>query len=100
MTPAIDLLNQHKIQFKIHQYQHDSKSESYGYEAAEKLGVDINRVFKTLVLETDQKQLVVAVISVNDKLNLKKLAKACCVKKIIMADRQTVQKSTGYIVRR
>ena len=38
------------IAFALHEYEHDPRAESYGLEAAEKLGVDPARVFKTLVV--------------------------------------------------
>ena len=53
MTPAINTAKKAKIDFRIHEYEHDPKSKSYGEEAASKMGVDSNRVFKTLVVATD-----------------------------------------------
>ena len=40
MTPAIDLLKKAKAEHRIHSYEHDPKSASYGLEAAEKLGLE------------------------------------------------------------
>lgn len=98
MTPAIVFLKKQKISFDIHQYQHEADAASFGIEAAQKLGVEQQQVFKTIVLETDQKQLVVAIVPVDNQVNLKKLAKACKVKKVMMADKTKVQASTGYIL--
>jgi Cys-tRNA(Pro)/Cys-tRNA(Cys) deacylase len=98
MTPAIVFLKKQKVSFDIHQYQHDADAASFGIEAAQKLGIEQQHVFKTIVLETDQKQLVVAIVPVNNQVNLKKLAKACKVKKVMMADKTKVQASTGYIL--
>jgi len=98
MTPAIIFLKNKKVSFDIHQYQHEANAPSFGIEAAQKLGIEQQQVFKTIVLETDQKQLVVAIIPVDNQVNLKKLAKACKVKKVIMADKTKVQASTGYIL--
>ena len=82
----------------MHEYKHDPKAQSYGLEAAEKLGLNPSQVFKTLVVETDSKQLVVAVLPVNQQLNLKSLAKAVGAKKAVMAAQQLVERSTGYIL--
>lgn len=98
MTPAIVFLKKKKVSFDIHQYQHEAGAASYGIEAAQKLGIEQQQVFKTIVLETDQKKLIVAIVPVDNQVNLKKLAKACKVKKMIMADKIKVQASTGYIL--
>ena len=60
MTPAIDRAKKAKIAYTIHEYTHDPATESYGREAADKLGVDPARVFKTLVVAAGD-GLVVAV---------------------------------------
>lgn len=98
MTPAIKTAKKAKIPFDIHEYEHDASAESYGIEAAEKLGVDAARVFKTLVVGPDSRNLVVAIVPVMMHLNLKNLAKAIGVKKLAMADKNVVQKTTGYVL--
>lgn len=67
-------------------------------EAAEKLGVDPNRVLKTLVADLDGRELIVGMVPVNAKLSLKELARAAGGKKASMADRQKVERSTGYVL--
>ncbi|NVK38328.1 MAG: Cys-tRNA(Pro) deacylase [Gammaproteobacteria bacterium] len=98
MTPAINLAKKHKIAHTIHEYIHDDNHPSFGEEAAEKLGVSTAQVFKTLVIELDSKQLVVCVVPVSHNLNLKAAAKAANGKKANMADKQDVQRSTGYVL--
>lgn len=98
MTPAILTAKQAKINFRIHEYEHDPLAESYGEEASEKLGLDANRVFKTLVVSQDAKNLVVAVLPVSHQLDLKLLAKAIGAKKVAMADKKVVEKTTGYVL--
>ena len=49
MTPALDLLKKVRAEHRVHSYEHDPKSASYGLEAAEKLGLDPAQVFKTLL---------------------------------------------------
>ncbi|MGB5444755.1 MAG: Cys-tRNA(Pro) deacylase, partial [Psychromonas sp.] len=98
MTPAIDLLNKHKIKFKVHQYQHDKNCDSYGLEAAEKMQIEAQRVFKTLVVNLDNNSLVVSILPVTEKLNMKQVAKSCSVKKAQMAEKEAVLRSTGYVL--
>ena len=71
MTPASKLLKAQKIEFSIHEYEHDPEAKSFGLEAAEKLGLQVEEVFKTLMV-TDDKNYFVAVLPVNHQLNLKK----------------------------
>jgi len=98
MTPATKQLVQQKIAFETLQYQHDAHTSSFGLEAVEKLAIEAERVFKTLVVCTDTGKLAVAIVPVNLKLNLKLIAKALRVKKVNMADAKRVEASTGYVL--
>lgn len=98
MTPATKALKQQKISFVIHQYQHETNACSFGLEAVEKLSLNAEQVFKTLVVCTDTNQLAVAIVPVSLKLNLKSIAKTLKVKKVKMADAKRVESSTGYVL--
>ncbi|PMZ91223.1 MULTISPECIES: Cys-tRNA(Pro) deacylase [unclassified Pseudomonas] len=98
MTPALDLLKKARAEHRVHSYEHDPKSASYGLEAAEKLGLDPLRVFKTLLASSEKGELLVAVVPVGGTLDLKALAHAAGVKKCEMADPQAAQRATGYLV--
>jgi Cys-tRNA(Pro)/Cys-tRNA(Cys) deacylase len=98
MTPAIELAKQRGITHQVHQYQHDPAAASYGLEAAEKLGLLPQQVFKTLVLSLDSKQLAVAILPVDQLLSMKQLAKALGAKKADMANAADVMRSTGYVL--
>ena len=98
MTPAINLLKKQKIAHIVHEYAHNPASASYGLEAAEKMGVAPERVFKTLVVALDTKALAVAVLPVSAQLNMKQAAKALGVKKAAMAAQADVERSTGYVL--
>ena len=98
MTPAIDLLKKAKAEHRVLSYEHDPKSASYGLEAAEKLGLEPKRVFKTLLAATDRNELLVAVVPVTCTLDLKALAQAASCKKAEMADPVAAQRATGYLV--
>ena len=98
MTPAVNLAKKLKLTYQIHEYAHDPSAQSYGEEAADKLGVKPQQVFKTLVVSDDNDKLAVAVVPVCSKLNLKKIAKAIGSKKVQMADPNLVERSTGYVL--
>ncbi|TRX58093.1 Cys-tRNA(Pro) deacylase [Thalassomonas sp. M1454] len=98
MTPAINLLNKHKIAHTVHEYQHDPLCDSFGLEAVEKLSLPAERVFKTLVVSLDNNELAVAIVPVSFKLSLKLIAKAVKAKKSVMADKAAVARSTGYVL--
>lgn len=98
MTPAIDLLKKHGARFHVHAYEHDPKAPSYGLEAAEKLGLPAERVFKTLLAATDKQELLVAVVPVTGTLDLKALAQAAGAKRCEMADPAAAQRATGYLL--
>lgn len=98
MTPAIDLLKKAKAEYRVHSYQHDPKVASYGLEAVEKLGLEPERVFKTLLASTDKGELLVAVVPVIGSLDLKALASAAGAKKADMADPTAAQRATGYLL--
>ncbi|WP_137886754.1 Cys-tRNA(Pro) deacylase [Pseudomonas sp. 2FE] len=98
MTPAIDLLKKARAEHRVHSYSHDPKAASYGLEAAEKLGLEPARVFKTLLAASEKGELLVAVVPVAGSLDLKALAQAAGVKKADMADPVAAQRATGYLL--
>ena len=98
MTPSIRLLKKHNISYKIHQYEHDSSCASFGDEAALKLNLKKEQVFKTLVVVTNTQEFIVAVVPVSHQLSFKAMSKAFGAKKVAMADAKDVEKITGYIL--
>ncbi|MCP4341070.1 MAG: Cys-tRNA(Pro) deacylase [Desulfobulbaceae bacterium] len=98
MTPAINAAKKQKIVYKVHQYSHDPGHDSYGKEAAEKLGIAEERVYKTLVVQLDKGSLTVAIIPVSSMLSMKQIAKAAGAKKAVMAEKELVVKTTGYVL--
>ena len=98
MTPGIKVAQQAKITHTVHEYEHEPSNDSYGLEASTKLGVDQERVFKTLVVSLDNKELAVGIIPVSSKLSMKQIAKATGAKKAKMAAQADVERSTGYVL--
>jgi Cys-tRNA(Pro)/Cys-tRNA(Cys) deacylase len=96
-TPATVALTAMGIEFAVHPYEHDPSAPSYGLEAAEALGVEPERVFKTLLADTDV-GIVVGVVPVTGMLDLKALAAAVGAKRASMADPAVAERRTGYVV--
>ena len=96
-TPATALLAKQGVPHTLHSYEHDPRHGSYGAEAVEALGLDPERVFKTLVAEVDG-VLTVGVVPVGGQLDLKALAEAAGGKKARMAGTAAAQRATGYVV--
>jgi Cys-tRNA(Pro)/Cys-tRNA(Cys) deacylase len=90
-TPAIKAAEDAGVRFSLHEYEHDPASTSYGDEAAEKLGIDPARLFKTLVVSVDA-DLEVACVPVSAQLDLRALGK-----RARMADKGQAQAATGYV---
>lgn len=96
-TPATMALTRAGVSFEVHRYDHDPASPSYGEEAADLLGVDSDRVFKTLFASVDGK-LVVGIVPVSGQLDLKALATAVSGKRAVMARPEEAERATGYVV--
>ena len=94
-TPATALLSREKVEHRLHSYAHGSGA-AYGPEAAELLGLDPARVFKTLVAEVDG-ALAVGVVPVSATLDLKALAAALGGRRARMAEVAAAQRATGYV---
>jgi Cys-tRNA(Pro)/Cys-tRNA(Cys) deacylase len=90
-TPAITALERAGVGFSLHEYPHDPRSSSYGEEAAESLGLDPERVFKTLIVDVDG-SLTVALVPVNAQLDLRALGK-----RVAMAEMRLAERTTGYV---
>jgi Cys-tRNA(Pro)/Cys-tRNA(Cys) deacylase len=96
LTPAVIALTSAGIAHTLHEYDHDPRATSYGLEAADALGLDPDQVFKTLLADLDG-SLVVAVVPVSTKLDLKALARALGGSRASMADPRAAERATGYV---
>jgi Cys-tRNA(Pro)/Cys-tRNA(Cys) deacylase len=90
-TPATRAAKAAGIIYTLHEYDHDPRAESYAGEAAEVLGLDPRRVFKTLVVSVGD-DLAVAIVPAADQLDLKAVGKRAA-----MADMVRAEKVTGYV---
>jgi Cys-tRNA(Pro)/Cys-tRNA(Cys) deacylase len=96
-TPATVALTRAGVAFTEHAYAHDPAAASYGLEAADVLGLDPERVLKTLLASVDGR-LVVGIVPVSGQLDLKAVAAAVGGKKATMADPSAAERATGYVV--
>lgn len=97
-TPAVAALEAAGVAFTAHTYVHDDRSDlGYGLEAAQALGVEPDRVLKTLLAAVDGR-LTVAVVPVTGMLDLKALAQAVGGKRAVMAEPAVAERATGYVV--
>jgi Cys-tRNA(Pro)/Cys-tRNA(Cys) deacylase len=90
-TPATTAARRAGIGYSVHEYEHDPGAASYGLEAAQALGLDPARVFKTLVADLDG-TLTVCIVPVEQELDLRALGK-----RARMADTTKAERTTGYV---
>jgi Cys-tRNA(Pro)/Cys-tRNA(Cys) deacylase len=93
-TNALRLLDQAAIQYYVHEYDVE---ETEGEKVAALVGIEADRVFKTLVTLGSDREHYVFVIPVNQTLDLKKAARAAGVKAIEMIKQKELLPLTGYI---
>ena len=96
MTPAINELESAGVAFTIHEYERGDDLHDFGLEAAAKLGLDPDQVFKTLLVTADGEQAV-AIVPVSGKLALKAVGKALGTKRVEMCDPAVAERITGYV---
>ncbi len=106
-TPATVLLQRAGVTFSLHEFAHDSADRNYGNAAASALGVEPNRVFKTLLATVDgvatiegvaPGKVAVGIVPVSGQLSLKELATAVGAKRAEMCDPTIAERLTGYVV--
>lgn len=95
-TNAMRELDKKKIKYDYKEYEVDENDLS-AIAVSLKTGEDITKIFKTLVLLTEKKEMLVACIPGADTIDLKKLAKVAGVKKVEMLELKELFNMTGYI---
>ena len=100
-TPAIEMLEAADVAFTVTEFHHEPGEGNFGQVAAAALGIEPERVFKTLVAnlatETGIEQ-VVGIVPVSGQLSLRKLASALGGKRAEMCPVDLAQRLTGYVV--
>ncbi len=95
-TNAVRELEQGKIEHSLREYPVDENDLSAIHVALE-TGVDIDKIFKTLALLNEKKELLIACIGGADNIDLKKLGKLSGSKKIEMLPLKDLTAYTGYM---
>ncbi len=93
-TNVMRILEQKKVPYIPHAYD---PAVTDGVSVARLIGEDAERVFKTLVTESNKGEHLVFVIPVALSLDLKKAAKAAGVKSIAMIKQKELLPLTGYV---
>ncbi len=95
-TNAIRILESKNINHSVAFYEVD-ESDLSGISVAKKIGVEAEKVFKTLVTRGDRNGINVFCIPVSEELNLKTAAAASGNKRIEMIKEKELLPLTGYI---
>lgn len=95
-TPATKALDKAGISYDLHEYDYEG-GHQIGEHAAEAIGADPDRVFKTLMLEVDGKPACV-VIPVAASVKMKRAASAIGGKSAQMMDPIKAERLTGFRV--
>jgi Cys-tRNA(Pro)/Cys-tRNA(Cys) deacylase len=101
VTPGIRALEAAGVPFVVHEYERGDSLRDFGREAAEALGLDHDRVFKTLLVTHDGSSghtEAVAVVPVSCQVALKAVAAALGAKRAEMCDPARAERLTGYVV--
>lgn len=96
-TPATAALLAAGIDFSLHRYTHNDDADNFGAEAAQALGVAAEQIFKTLVARAGR-GLVVGIVPVAARLDLRALARTMGAKKAQLAEPREAARSSGYVV--
>ena len=95
-TNAMRILDRANIKYTTHSYETDGLAVP-GTEVAQKLGIPVRKVFKTLVTQGADRRYIVFVIPVACVLDVKKAARAAGEKNVEMIHVKDISKVTGYI---
>ena len=95
-TNAMRMLDKAGIHYETSSYVFDEKNFS-GEQVALEVGLDPSSVFKTILLRTDKKEIIVCCMPVNKEINLKKLASAAKTKRVEPIHVNEILSVSGYI---
>ena len=93
-TNVMRILDKYKVKYNTYYYWDMAMP---GTEVASKIGIDANRVFKTLVLTSKSKKNYVFVVPVNKELDLGKAAKVVKEKNVELIPQAQLLPLTGYV---
>jgi len=92
VTPAIEVLRTAAVEYRLHEYEGVEVGEGdYAVAVAAAVGVEPERLFKTLLASVDGR-LEVFVIPADRQLDLRAVGK-----RAVMAERAAAERATGYV---
>ncbi|ERM17994.1 Cys-tRNA(Pro) deacylase [Brevibacillus laterosporus] len=95
-TNACRLLDKHKVPYTVHEYEWDEEHLNAKH-VAQQVDLQVEQVFKTLVLRGDKTGVIMACIPAHKELHLKLLAAVSKNKKVEMVPMKEILELTGYI---
>ena len=103
-TPAIELVRRAGVEHRVHAYSPAERHgraraarPNFGLEATAALGVEPDRIYKTLVANVDDR-LVLAVVPVAAEQDLKRLADAVGGRRAALAEPAAAERATGSVI--
>lgn len=96
MTTAIRMLLDHKVAFTCHEYKYEERGGTA--VSSRELGVPENIIVKTLVLETESKKPLIALMQGDREVSLKNLARLIGVKTVTPCLPEIANKHSGFVV--
>lgn len=93
-TRAMQLLDAAAVRYHIREYQ---EQELGAAEVADKLGIPLEQVYKTLVVRGDRTGVLLACLPGSASLSLRALARASGNKKVDMVEVEEIHRLTGYL---
>ena len=95
-TPAVHLLQQHRVSFAEHEYRYEERGGTAA--SSRELGVDEHAVIKTLIMEDDSQQPLVVLMHGDREVSTNNLARQIGRKTIMPCAPDVAQRHTGYLV--
>lgn len=93
-TRAMQVLDRAGISYAVREFQEEELGAA---EAAEKLGLPLAQVFKTLVVRGDRTGVILVCLPGTTTLSLKALARASGNKQVELVETDDIPRLTGYI---
>ena len=99
-TNAMRILDGLKISYDVREYEDNTDHEvakGAATRTAEKLGLELEQVYKTIVMRSDKKEIFVFCQSADNEINLKKARNAANCKEINPIKPEELLALTGYV---
>lgn len=99
-TNAMRILDKLNIPYQVHTYDDDGEHKlelGAAARTAEKLGIPVEQVYKTIVMRNESRQIFVFCQAANCEINLKKARAAVGAKELSSVKPEELMALTGYI---